>query len=175
MLSAHNSPYWDACGLTSSSVVRPLWPVTEQRLNAELPLAVSRIISGLLCYPKHNTWPSSLRPWPYPGAVPRKGNRLSAQLLIISTLADCFVIFHPGGSRLSFLGTSEKPALNPSPVLGNSSLVWRVGIGKPWFISSWFLWNLLYLPWALSLLGLYILETENPEMGWILQEEFWRD
>lgn len=104
-----------------------------------------QVISGLLCYPKHNTWR-----WIYLEAVPRKGDRLSAQFLTISTLVEGFVIFHPERSFLS-KGLQKCQLSTFPPRLWNSSLVWEVENGKPWFTSSCMF--LLYMPGALSLLG----------------------
>lgn len=82
--------------------------------------------------------------------MPRKGDRLSAQFLTISTLVEGFVIFHAERSFIS-KGLQKCQLSTFPPILWNSSLVWEVENGKPWFMSSWMF--LLYMPWALSLLG----------------------
>lgn len=125
-------------------------PLSTQ-VTAESSLVVSRIISGLLCYLEHNTWPFFLRSWLYLGVMPRKGNKLSARLLIISTLAEGSIIFYAGGIRAPFLGTFKMSALHLPPTVGNSSLVWGVSDRKPQFLSSWMLLNWLYMSWIISL------------------------
>lgn len=126
-------------------VLSPLRPLLSHLLwSPELFQACSATL---------NTTPdlSFLRSWLYLGVMPRKGNRLSARLLIISTLAEGSIIFYPGGIRGPFLGTFKMSALHLPPTVGNSSLVWGVSDRKPQFVSSWMLLNWLYMSWTISL------------------------